>query len=293
MIQISVIIPSYNHLTKIEACIKSILSQDFSGQYEIIIVDSSSKAHQYELENVCLIDERINLIKLAQQTYPGAARNIGIEASNGDIIALIDSDCIADKSWLKNIYKNISENVILTGFIKNGTKNNVLGTCSYLVEFNHFLESNQEEKEILAAATCNFACKKSVFDAMGKFTKERAFEDFLFSHKFRMSGGKIYKRHDICISHVNKTELKDIRTNQKMLGNFSAKMRKKHGIPPKLILRYPILSIFLVVFRYFSILSRVFKNKHLISFLWYSPVIVYFLVYWSVGFYAGAKGKVV
>ena len=292
MVQVSVIIPSYNQVDKIEQCVRSILSQDFSKQYEIIIVDSSPTTHQQTLVKISLLDKRITLIKLAQQTYPGAARNIGIAASKGAIIALIDSDCIADRNWLKNIDKNISDNVILTGVIQNGTKKNILGTCAHLVEFNHFLESNEAKKEVPAAATCNFACKKSVFDSIGKFTQERAFEDFLFCHKFRLAGGKIYQIQNIRISHVNKTALKDIRSNLKMLGNFSAKIRRKHGMAPNLIFSYPILAFFLVGFRYVSILSRVFKNRHLFHFLLYSPVIIYLLFYWSIGFYTGAKNKI-
>jgi len=39
---LSVIIPSYNSENTIEKCLNSLKSQSFSGEYEIIIVDSSA-----------------------------------------------------------------------------------------------------------------------------------------------------------------------------------------------------------------------------------------------------------
>lgn len=289
MIEISVVIPSFNQPDKIEHCIKSILAQHFTKPYEIIIVDSSAPVYQAKVEAICLMDTSIKLIKLDKQTYPGMARNIGIKASAGTIIALIDSDCVANENWLNHIYNNMSDDVILTGVVQNGTKTSVLGTCAYLVEFNHFLDFKEEKREVLSAATCNFACKKSVFEKVGYFTNDRAFEDFLFCYKFRKQGGKIYQMRAICVEHLNKTEEAAITANQKMLGYYSAKVRKSNEMPPQIVFKYPLLAFSLIGFRYISILSRVVKNRFIIEFFLYTPILIYFLIQWSIGFYKGAK----
>lgn len=285
----SVIIPSYNHPQKIRECIRSVLAQNFSKTYEVIVVDSSTEANQLALEQFCATDERITLIKRTQQTFPGIARNIGVEAATGKVLAMIDSDCVAEKDWLANIYANMTGGVILTGVVQNGTEDDVLGTCSYLVEFNHFLEPAQEKKEIHGAATCNFAIRKDEFERVGGFTGDRAFEDILFCEKFKSLGGKIMQVRSIRISHVNKTELADIRANQQMLGRFSAIIRREQHMPPQLIFQYPVLAFLLVGFRYASIFSRVVRDKHIVKFLLYTPIILYLIVHWSIGFYRGAK----
>jgi len=289
MIEISVIIPSYNHPEQISQCVNSLLQQEINKGFEIIIVDSSNEIIQSRLEELCAIDHRIRLIKLNQQTFPGAARNVGIKKAKGNIIALIDADCIANEDWLKNILNNIEANTILTGVIKNGTESSVMGTCSYLVEFNNFLEFHGSKREVDSAATCNFSAKKEVFEKVGFFSDDRAFEDFLFCYKFKESGGKIYQHKDISISHINKTDFNDIVRNQKMLGRFSAKVRKRYDMPPQSVFKLPILSFALPGFRYLSILSRVIKTKHIFKFLLFSPIIIYFLFCWSWGFYKGAK----
>lgn len=289
MIQISVVIPSYNQPDTISQCLESVLKQDFTGVYEVVIVDSSIAKYQEIIAGICEVDERVRLIKLKQQTYPGAARNVGIKEAKGEVIALIDSDCVAHESWLSNIAKNMEENIIATGVIENGTQDSVYGTCSFLVEFNHFLAPSQHKKEVHAAATCNFAAKKEVFEKVGYFTDDRAFEDMLFCTKFKKMGGAIYQFRDIRISHVNKTDLKKIAANQKMLGFYSAKVRKQHQMPPQAVFNYPVLAFGLLGFRYLSILSRVIKSKHFLSFVLYNPIIIYLLIQWSIGFYNGAK----
>ena len=289
MIEISVIVPSYNHPKTIEKCIKSLLHQKFTREFEIIIVDSSGKEIQKKVESICQRDRRIKLIKRKDQTYPGSARNIGIKKALGDIIALIDADCIADDDWLENIYQNMDDDIILSGVIKNGTPENVMGSCSYMIEFSHFQEFSEHQRYSPAAATCNFACKRIIFEQIGYFSKARAYEDFLFCRKFVKEGGKIILRKDINVTHVNKIDLKSIRDNQFILGKYSAIARRENGLSPKLIFKYPILSPLLIGYRYVSILSRLFHRKRLFTFLWCTPVIVYLLGYWCSGFYHGSK----
>ncbi len=291
MPKISVIIPSYNQAEKISECVKSIVNQNFSYEYEIIVVDSSAFEIQSEIESIFSNNKNVRLIKIKQQTYPGTARNIGVKDSLGDIIAFIDSDCIATNNWLEIIHKNIDANIVLSGVIKNGTKNNVFGTCSYLVEFNEFLEFNKERKEISVAATCNFAINKVDFLKVGGFTDDRAFEDFLFCYRFRKLGGEIHQLSKLCIYHLNKTNLANIVSNQKLLGKYSAKVRRKNNMPPNLIFKFPILCFALPGYRYFSIFSRIIKTKHIFKFLLYTPVVMYLLIQWSIGFYAGVKDK--
>ncbi len=287
--QLSVVIPSYNQPETVQRCIVSILEQDFSGTYEIIIADSSDKHKQDELAAFCATIPKVQLISLKEQTFPGSARNIGIKAAQGEVIALIDSDCVAKPNWLENIWENMEHNVILTGVIENGTEDSVYGTCSFLVEFNHFLDFSGHKVPAHAAATCNFACRKEVFDKIGYFTDDRAFEDMLFCKKFTDQGGQIFRINGIRIAHLNKTDLAGIRRNQTMLGKFSAIVRRAHGMPPQLVFKLPILAFALAKFRYLSIFSRVIRSKYWVKFLLYTPVILYLLLHWSKGFYTGAK----
>ncbi len=291
VVEISVIIPSYNQIGTIGRCINSLLKQRTDKTFEIIVVDSSTEKIQKEIEKICLIDPKVRLLKEPNQTFPGAARNIGIKAALGTIIALIDSDCLADEFWLANIWAQMQDDMVLSGVIQNGTKKNVLGTCSYLIEFNHFVDFNQASEEISAAATCNFACKKEIFDRYGYFSNRRAFEDFFFCDLLSKNGVKILRKKNISVTHLNRTSLNDICANQQMLGKYSALVRKENGLPPQIIFKMPIFAFALIAFRYLSISTRLYNKKEGMKFLLYTPVIMYILFYWAFGFFTGAKQK--
>ena len=287
--QVSVIIPSYNQPNTIKSCVDSLLAQDFDKEYEIIIVDSSSKEYQSQIEEIGKLDEKVKLIIRSQQTFPGEARNIGIKSAEADIIALIDSDCIADKDWINNIYQGMEDNLIIAGVFKNGTPKSVFGTCYYLTTLSHSFPFHGADRAVSAAASGNLACKKEVFEKVGYFTGMRAFEDVLLSRKFMELGGNIIQKSNVAVSHINYTEFKKIKQSIRMVGKYSAIVRKQQGFPPKIIFQYPILAFSLAGFRYFSILSRVIATKNIFPFLLYNPIIIYLLIQWSIGFYKGAK----
>jgi glycosyltransferase involved in cell wall biosynthesis len=89
MVTVSVIIPVYNVEKYIYETIKSVLAQTYQD-FEIIIVDDESPDNSIE---ICrsFNDSRIKIIQQKNRGLAGA-RNTGIRHSQGNYIALLDSD---------------------------------------------------------------------------------------------------------------------------------------------------------------------------------------------------------
>ena len=94
---ISVVIPAHNRRHLIQLAIESVLKQTYE-QYELIVIDDASVdrtadwvAQQYP---------QIRLIRLAQNVGAAEARNVGIRAAKGELIAFLDSDDYWDESYL-------------------------------------------------------------------------------------------------------------------------------------------------------------------------------------------------
>ncbi|WP_034671270.1 glycosyltransferase family 2 protein, partial [Ectobacillus panaciterrae] len=87
---VSVVIPTYNREHQIEKTIKSVLRQTYSN-FEIIIVDDASIDNTEDVVK-SISDNRIKFIKLKENSQGTRPRNIGIQESIGDYIALLDSD---------------------------------------------------------------------------------------------------------------------------------------------------------------------------------------------------------
>jgi glycosyltransferase involved in cell wall biosynthesis len=102
MPKISVIIPLYNKGFIISETLQSVLAQTFTD-FEIVIIDDGSTDNGFEIVTQ-ISDERI---KLFQQENKGAAaaRNVGIEKSNGELIAFLDGDDYWFPNHLETLYK--------------------------------------------------------------------------------------------------------------------------------------------------------------------------------------------
>lgn len=85
---VSVVIPTYNDGDRVVRAIESALAQTY-GATEIIVVDDGST--DGTMERLTAYGTRIQLVRQANRGQ-GAARNAGVTASRGHLIAFLDSD---------------------------------------------------------------------------------------------------------------------------------------------------------------------------------------------------------
>ncbi|MCH8535463.1 MAG: glycosyltransferase family 2 protein [Flavobacteriaceae bacterium] len=102
----SVIIPLYNKENFIQACLKSVIQQEFED-FELIIIDDGSTDHSLVKANE-IKDHRIQIF---QQKNQGAshARNSGAIKARADYIAFLDADDEWYPNYLACIYKMIQK----------------------------------------------------------------------------------------------------------------------------------------------------------------------------------------
>jgi glycosyltransferase involved in cell wall biosynthesis len=96
--ELSAILISYRNIATIERAARSLLEQDTSRAYEIILVASGGDGSG---ELVSTRFPTVNVIEVAERLTPGAARNIGVSKARGDVIAFLAADCLADRRWVE------------------------------------------------------------------------------------------------------------------------------------------------------------------------------------------------
>ncbi len=102
---VSVVVCTYNRAHYLDKCINSLIGQDYPN-YEIIIVNGPST------DETVQILEKYPSVRIIQQSKLNGlsyARNLGIKASKGGIIAFIDDDAVADEKWLSYIVQEYSD----------------------------------------------------------------------------------------------------------------------------------------------------------------------------------------
>ncbi len=93
--RISVVICAYNAERTMDACLASLRELRYPN-YEVVVVDDGSTDRTAE------IARRYPEFRLISQPNRGlsVARNVGMEAASGEIVAYTDSDCVVDPDWL-------------------------------------------------------------------------------------------------------------------------------------------------------------------------------------------------
>jgi O-antigen biosynthesis protein len=94
--KISVVVASYNGERTLEACLESLEKLNYPD-YEIILVDDGSNDATPQIASK---HPRIRYFRHEQNLGLSTARNTGIAAATGEIVAFTDADCRADEDWL-------------------------------------------------------------------------------------------------------------------------------------------------------------------------------------------------
>ncbi|MBI4167352.1 MAG: glycosyltransferase [Candidatus Aenigmarchaeota archaeon] len=114
--KVSIVIPTYNRAKDIKKAVESVLKTDYPN-YEVIVVDDASKDNTIPTLKK-LKTKKLRVVQRKINGGPAAARNDGIKAAKGELIAFTDSDCTVSKEWISN----------LAGFIKK-LPEDVAGVC--------------------------------------------------------------------------------------------------------------------------------------------------------------------
>ncbi|MGA4579558.1 glycosyltransferase [Limisphaera sp. VF-2] len=101
--RVSVVVASYNGARTLPQCLASLQCLQYPD-YEVILVDDGSTD---ETPAVAARFPGVRVIRHEQNLGLSAARNTGIAAATGEIIAFTDADCRADELWLHFLVQDL------------------------------------------------------------------------------------------------------------------------------------------------------------------------------------------
>lgn len=194
MIEISVIIPTYNRKDLLIRLVNSLYNSECSKElYEVVIIDDgSSDGTTGALKH--LSNSYPNFFyKRIENSGPGIARNIGVGLARGRIIAFMDDDCVVTKSWLKEIKKTFEldkDTEVIYG--------RILPEKDFYPPFSH--SWNVDGQHIMI---CNIALKKEIFHKIGGLDLRLSFwaEDWDFIAKLKENNIQINYNPNLVAIH--------------------------------------------------------------------------------------------
>jgi peptidoglycan/xylan/chitin deacetylase (PgdA/CDA1 family) len=97
--KISIIVPARNEEKYLGACLRSLKDQTYQGDYEIVVVDNCSTDGTAAIARGL----GIRVVKAEKEKNVHYARQVGTDATDGDIIVQADGDTLYPRRWLEKI----------------------------------------------------------------------------------------------------------------------------------------------------------------------------------------------
>lgn len=112
---ISVIVPARDAVSTLQRTLDGLQGQQLDATFEVILVDNGSLDGTAAVAEQHPIVDRV--IRRARGEGAGAARNDGVAASRGSILAFVDSDCEPAPTWLAEGLRAIENVDIVAGAV--------------------------------------------------------------------------------------------------------------------------------------------------------------------------------
>lgn len=105
---VSVILPVYNEIETIDACLDSLTSQDYGGPMEIIVADGGST--DGTLERLASWQERRSALRVVHNPdrLQSAGLNLAAEQANGDILVRADAHTLYARDYVRKSVEALS-----------------------------------------------------------------------------------------------------------------------------------------------------------------------------------------
>lgn len=209
---VSVVIPVYNDALALQRCLRAIITQDYPADLvEVLVVDNASTD---DVSGALPVDPRVRLLHEPRRgSY--AARNTGVAAATGQVLAFTDSDCIPRPDWLRvgvqALHREPCPDAIggaISIFFPHGPEPR--NGPEHFEALNEF----QQEKYIEAlsfAATANVFVSREVFDWVGMFDpKLKSGGDTDWGNRLVAAGGRWQFAPDVVVDHPARSSWREL-----------------------------------------------------------------------------------
>ena len=262
-------IPAHNEEECIQDVIDSVLKCPYVNK-EIIVIDDGSTDNTSEIIKKYSLR---GLVKHVRHEKPSGTKPIALNLAfshvSGEIIAIIDADCILDKNALDNIPKYFhNKNVIAASGhvkIKSGDKN-TYNTITRLQKYEYAQSIELGKKfgtvfnTMLGMSGAFLIIRKNALEKVGLFSTDVRAEDLDITLKLRKLAGRILFAEDVIVHTYCPNSLKSL-AKQRLYwskGETEAAIRHKSIIcDPRCLLRSRLSFVNFVVrdmfLGYFSI----------------------------------------
>lgn len=267
---ISIIIPVRNRPREIQACLKSLLDLVYPRErLEIIVVDDASRDDTVEAAS----RYPVKVIALSEHQQASCCRNIAARQAKGDILAFIDSDCLAHPCWLNELVVVFEDPVVAAvgGLVDAYHTDKQLDLYekvkSSLIISPHSKRTAEKDPFFYVPA-CNFLVRREAFLSTGGFDEHlNVGEDVDLCWRLQKQGHILEYRLKGTVYHKHRNTLWPFAKRRFQYGTSEPLLQKLHPEKIKQI-RLPLPTLFFWASLLLGILAGLPGVTALSLFIW-------------------------
>lgn len=212
-IGVSIVIPAYNDLNKLQRALGSIEVLDFpTEKYEVVVIDDGSTDGTGAYVRELMKRTEINLRYDYQENKgPAAARNTGIRLARGEYVLIIDADCCVDRNILTSYLKHFPDSTLggVGGNVVPDTHNLISEYLDYVSVWRPGVEGGEISYLVTANA---FFRTQAIIDA-GCFDEDFRYpggEEPELCYRMKNVGYRFMYDHAAVVQHSHRTTIKSM-----------------------------------------------------------------------------------
>ncbi len=282
-IKISVIVISDGQSAKLKRCLKSIFHNPIDDKIEILVAGSDSNESLIALKKDF---SSINFLKLQQPPKTPVFVSSAIAKSQGEIIALINSSCIAQSDWLSSILKaHQSPALVIGGSVEPLKPMKILDWAAYFCDYSRFMPALKSGASDVVPGN-NFSFKRAALEIGKDFIYPEFWKSF-WCRKLQNAGQILILEPAIQVHYDSELLLAHFLKKRFHQGRCFAAMRIESVSDFKKLM-FICGSFFLPLIFFTRLLSIILEKKRLIKEFFISiPFILLALLSWSCGEFCG------
>lgn len=224
---VTVVVACFNGERTLKACLDSLLRLRYAD-FEIIVVDDGSTD---STPKIVLEYPKVRSFRHEKNLGLSTARNTGILAANGEIVAFIDADCRADEDWLYYLVGDL----LSSGYAGIGGPNLLPPEDSLVASVvmaspggpAHVMLTDRKAEHVPG---CNMAFYKSALEQIGGFDPifMKAGDDVDLCWRMEQAGCEIGFSPSGFVWHYRRSTIRDYLRQQSGYGEAEAMLVGKH-----------------------------------------------------------------
>lgn len=252
---VSIVIPTYNRARELERCLRSLFELDYpADNLEILVIDDGSTDTTQVVIQPMILEARalgiaLRIVWHEKQQGVAISRNTGARAAKHDLIAYLDSDCVASPGWLTELVPAFKDTRVAAvgGMIRAYERGSMLGRYEDTRSSLYMGKRAQQvclEGPLTYLPTANLLIRRALWQQLGGFAPLTFGEDVDFCHRLLVTGVRILYLPQGTVYHDYRTTLSAFLRIRVAYASAEAALLQRHPTGRRTLLMPPEQTVF-------------------------------------------------